>query len=63
MGLTGYHLLHLSAIDTEKGSKVNLGLGCRYVRAMLLDDKFLILGNIDVRVQNNNALTFTFTSP
>lgn len=63
VGLTGYHLLHLSAIDAEKGSKVNLGLACRCVRGMLLDDKFLILGNIDVRVQNNSALTFTFTSP
>ena len=63
VGLTGYHLLHLSAIDAEKGSKVNLGLACRCVRAILLDDKFLVLGNVDVRVQNNSALTFTFTSP
>lgn len=63
VGLTGYHLLHLSAVDAEKGSKINLTLACRSVRAMLLDEKFLILGTVDVRVQNGSALIFTFTAP
>lgn len=63
VGLTGYHLLHLSAVDAEKGSKINLTLACKSVRAMLLDEKFLILGTIDVRVQNGSALIFTFTAP
>ena len=62
VGLTGYHLLHLSTIDIEKGSKINLVLACKCVRAMLLDEKFRILGDVDVRVQSCTALIFTFTS-
>ena len=62
VGLTGYHLLHLSTIDVEKGSKINLVLACKCVRAMLLDEKFRILGEVDVRVQSCTALIFTFTS-
>lgn len=63
VGLTGFHLLHLSAIDVDNGSKINLILACRSARAMLLDEKFLILGSVDVRVQSGSGLIFTFTKP
>ena len=60
IGLSGYHLLHLAAIDMEYGSKINLPMACKCVQTMLLDEKFLILGPIEVSVKSNSALIFNF---
>ena len=60
IGLSGYHLLHLAAIDIENGSKINLPMACKCVQTMLLDEKFLFLGPIEVSVKSNVALLFTF---
>ena len=60
IGLSGYHLLHLAAIDIENGSKINLPMACKCVQTMLLDEKFLVLGPIEVCVKPDVALLFTF---
>lgn len=63
VGMTGYHLLHLTALDADKGTKINLNMACETAQKILDHEEFLIMGKVEVSVKPHTALVFTFSKP